>query len=197
MSHGLRRYIKPIIELMAAIPSVVLGFMAAFWLLPHIEAFFTSLLLMMLVVPAAIVLGGFAWLRVPAGTRQALPQGIESLLMIGVILLAGALCLEVGGTVESWLFRAEGQPTNWLEGDYFLQWLSDVTGTPFEQRNALLVGFAMSFAVIPIIFSISEEAFSNVPKTLVSGSWLSVPTVGRPSPASFCPQLARASSLLR
>jgi phosphate transport system permease protein len=45
-----------------------------------------------------------------------------------------------------------------------------VTGTPFEQRNSLVVGFAMGFAVIPIIFTISEDAMSNVPQALRSGS---------------------------
>jgi phosphate transport system permease protein len=33
-----------------------------------------------------------------------------------------------------------------------------------------VVGFAMGFAVIPIIYTICEDAFSNVPQHLVSGS---------------------------
>jgi phosphate transport system permease protein len=40
----------------------------------------------------------------------------------------------------------------------------------YDQRNAVVVGLAMGFAVIPIIFAISEDAFSNVPQNLVSGS---------------------------
>jgi phosphate transport system permease protein len=34
----------------------------------------------------------------------------------------------------------------------------------------VVVGLAMGFAVIPIIFAIAEDAFSNVPRNLVSGS---------------------------
>jgi phosphate transport system permease protein len=43
-------------------------------------------------------------------------------------------------------------------------------GVAYDQRNAVVVGIAMGFAVIPIIFAIAEDAFSNVPRSLVSGS---------------------------
>ena len=43
-------------------------------------------------------------------------------------------------------------------------------GLKYDQRNALVVGVAMGFAIIPIIYSISEEALSNVPKNLIAGS---------------------------
>jgi phosphate transport system permease protein len=55
-------------------------------------------------------------------------------------------------------------------GGNFQAWLLAVTGLPFDQRNAVVVGLAMGFAVIPIIFAISEDAFSNVPANLVAGS---------------------------
>jgi phosphate transport system permease protein len=45
-----------------------------------------------------------------------------------------------------------------------------MTGLSYEQRNSLVVGVMMGFAVIPIIFTISEDALSNVPPTLRSGS---------------------------
>ena len=52
----------------------------------------------------------------------------------------------------------------------FRLWWPQATGTPFNQRNSLVVGFMMGFAVIPIIFTIAEDALSNVPKSLISGS---------------------------
>ena len=55
-------------------------------------------------------------------------------------------------------------------GGSFPQWVRETTGLTYDQRNAVVVGLAMGFAVIPIIFAISEDAFSNVPKNLVSGS---------------------------
>jgi phosphate transport system permease protein len=50
------------------------------------------------------------------------------------------------------------------------QWLGldprdSLVGT-YAQRNTLIVGFAMGFAVIPIIYTISEDALSAVPEHL-------------------------------
>jgi phosphate transport system permease protein len=41
---------------------------------------------------------------------------------------------------------------------------------PYDQRNCLVVGFIMGFAVIPVIFTIAEDALSNVPPSLTSAS---------------------------
>jgi phosphate transport system permease protein len=49
-------------------------------------------------------------------------------------------------------------------------WLSSELGIGFDQRNALVVGLAMGFAVIPTIFSITEDAVFSVPKHLSYGS---------------------------
>ena len=48
--------------------------------------------------------------------------------------------------------------------------LTDTMGVGYDQRNALIIGITMGFAVIPIIFSISEDAVFSVPKHLSSGS---------------------------
>ena len=40
----------------------------------------------------------------------------------------------------------------------------------YDQRNALIVGLVMGFAVIPIIFTICEDAFSSVPAHLIGAS---------------------------
>lgn len=49
------------------------------------------------------------------------------------------------------------------------QWFTNV-GITYDQRNAMVVGIAMGFAVIPTIFSIAEDAVFNVPKHLTQGS---------------------------
>ncbi|MGL4681163.1 MAG: ABC transporter permease subunit, partial [Plesiomonas shigelloides] len=48
--------------------------------------------------------------------------------------------------------------------------LSNDLGITFDQRNALVVGIAMGFAVIPNIFSIAEDAIFSVPRNLTNGS---------------------------
>jgi phosphate transport system permease protein len=49
-------------------------------------------------------------------------------------------------------------------------WLQNTWGLTYDQRNCLVVGIAMGFAVIPIIFTISEDAFSSVPSSLSAAS---------------------------
>ena len=56
-----------------------------------------------------------------------------------------------------------------LGGDY-RAWLFSVLGLTFDQRNSVVVGVAMGFAVIPIIFTITEDSLANVPQHLRAGS---------------------------
>ena len=62
----------------------------------------------------------------------------------------------------------------WGDGDFQAASFADLWrngfGMPYEQRNSLVVGFIMGFAVIPVIFTISEDALSNVPPSLIAAS---------------------------
>ncbi len=151
--------VKPLVEIMAALPSVVLGFLAGLWLAPRLERFFPSLLLMAVVLPLAVLAAGWLWRRLPRAWSGRFVTGFESILF--VIVLAGAmlLCLRLSAPFEALVF-----------GGDFQGWLLASTGLPYDQRNAVVVGLAMGFAVIPIIFAIAEDAFSNVPRDLVAGS---------------------------
>jgi phosphate transport system permease protein len=40
----------------------------------------------------------------------------------------------------------------------------------YVQRNALIVGFVMGFAIIPVIYTLAEDALSSVPEHLRLGS---------------------------
>jgi phosphate transport system permease protein len=57
----------------------------------------------------------------------------------------------------------------WFNGD-MRHWLTFSAGIDFDQRNAMVIGFAMGFALIPTIFSVTEDAIYNVPTYLVNGS---------------------------
>lgn len=156
---NLKRVVKPTVEIMAALPSVVLGFLAGLWLAPRLEQGFTGLLLMLVFIPIAIVLTGLGWSGLPAHLRNKAPGGAELLLYSAVIVAVTAACLLLEDPIEASFF-----------GGSFPNWIVETTGTPYDQRNAIVVGLAMGFAVIPIIFSVAEDAFSNVPQTLVAGS---------------------------
>ena len=49
-------------------------------------------------------------------------------------------------------------------------WITNELGVSYDQRNAMVVGIAMGFAVIPTIFSIAEDAIFTVPRHLTYGS---------------------------
>jgi len=109
--------------------------------------------------PIGILLAGFLWSRLPESIRLRVPDGWEAALLIPVILMVGSFSLSMSGHLENWLF--DGNMRAWLTNDL---------GIPFDQRNALVVGLAMGFAVIPNIYSIAEDAVFSVPKSLTFGS---------------------------
>jgi phosphate transport system permease protein len=155
----LRNAVKPVIELSAALPSVVLGFLAGLWLAPRVERVFPAIALAIVALPLAAIAGGFAWSRLPRRLVGRLPEGSELAAALVAIGLAAAACLGVSGAVEGFAF-----------GGHFQSWLMETFALPYDQRNAVVVGLAMGFAVVPIVFSVAEDAFSNVPRTLVAGS---------------------------
>ncbi len=159
MHPTLKGVVKPIVEIMAALPSVVLGFLAGLWLAPQVERVAPGLFLMPVVTGALILLAVYGWRFAPVTFRSQFKAGTEVGLLIPVILLGGWLSLQFGGVLEG-LF---------LGGDY-RGWLLSALGVTYDQRNSLVVGLAMGFAVIPIIFTIAEDSLSNVPQHLSAGS---------------------------
>lgn len=159
MHPTLKGVLKPTVEIMAALPSVVLGFLAGLWLAPQVEKVVPGLFLTPIVIPLMILMAVFGWRFVPAAFRRRVRPGTEVALLIPIALLGGWLSFLLGGVVER-LF---------LSGDY-RGWLLSVLGLTYDQRNSLVVGIAMGFAVIPIIFTIAEDSLSNVPQHLVAGS---------------------------
>ncbi|PJE44116.1 MAG: phosphate ABC transporter permease [Pseudomonas sp.] len=159
MAPAMRRKVKPVIELMEALPTVILGFFAGLFLAPYVEGHLPGIFSLLLFTPIGILLAGYLWSRLPESIRLRVPDGWESAMLIPVILLIGYVSLAMSGHVENWLF--DGNMRMWLSNDL---------GIPFDQRNALVVGLAMGFAVIPNIYSIAEDAVFSVPKSLTFGS---------------------------
>ena len=159
MAPALRSRIKPVIELMEALPTVILGFFAGLFLAPFLESHLPGIFSLLLLMPFGILLAAWAWSRLPEKVRLAIPDGWEAALLIPVVIAVGLFSLGISGHLENWFFG----------GDMRL-WLSNDLGIPFDQRNALVVGLAMGFAVIPNIYSIAEDAVFSVPRSLTFGS---------------------------
>lgn len=159
MAPRLRRVVKPSIEIMEALPTVILGFLAGLWLAPLVEKTLPGIISMLFVVPLGIVFASLFWTRLPGHIRHRVPEGWEPVLLVPVVVLLGWLSLAVSPLLEDAFFGGD------IRG-----WLTNTMGIAFDQRNALIVGLAMGFAVIPNIFSIAEDAIFGVPKHLTHGS---------------------------
>lgn len=159
MSPRIRGIIKPTIEVMQALPTVVLGFLAGLWLAPFVENNLAGVLLTIVSFPLTFFLAACLFHGLPEGIRLRVPPGWEAAMLVPVLIAQVWLCLAIGHPIEAAFF-----------GGDMPNWLSNVAGIKFEQRNSLVVGIAMGFAVTPTIFSIAEDAVFSVPKHLTTGS---------------------------
>ncbi|MBI3155797.1 MAG: ABC transporter permease subunit [Burkholderiales bacterium] len=159
MSPRMRTIVKPTIEVMGALPTVVLGFLAGLWLAPLVENNLAGVLMSIVLLPPAMMLGAWLWHLAPEALRSRVAPGWEAALLMPFLALVVWLLLAVGHPIEAALF-----------GGDLPNYLSNELGIGYEQRNSLVVGIAMGFAVTPTIFSIAEDAIFSVPKSLTSGS---------------------------
>ncbi len=159
MSSELRKVVKPTVEIMEALPTVILGFLAGLWLAPLIENHLPAILALLLLLPLGILGVALGWTKLPESLRHRVPDGSHSILLIPVVILIGWACFAMSGSLEDWFFDGNVR-----------KYLTNELGISFDQRNSLVVGIAMGFAVIPTIFSIAEDAVFSVPKHLSNGS---------------------------
>lgn len=227
--------LKSFVELMASLPSVVLGFIAAIILAPFVQDVVPSVLAAFLTIPLSLLLGAHLWQLLPpqlyvrwAGAPRfaamfvALPVGVLMAVVAGPAFerwffggdLLGWLDGQHGNGVGGWMLLllpacalvfafgsarllspflrrasltwSRGRAASFdlarfglsAVGVFALAWLGalalDGVGLDsrggvldtYEQRNALIVGFIMGFAIIPIIYTLAEDALSSVPSHL-------------------------------
>jgi phosphate transport system permease protein len=144
---------------MEALPTVILGFLAGLWLAPLVERNLPGVFTLLLVLPLGVLVFAFIWNHLPEAIKHKVPDGWAAALLIPVILILGSISFALSHPIEAW----------WFDGDMRL-WLTNRMGVDFDQRNSIIVGLAMGFAVIPTIFSIAEDAIFSVPKHLTFGS---------------------------
>jgi len=250
MEPRIRTVVKPLIELMASLPSVVLGFIGALVFAPLVQGSIAGVVLLVYTIPLALLLLGYLWQLLPDRTRSAAPPWTK----FGILVLGALLTIVVtlglsgifekiffGGDFKQWLGGRGNPASGWLliltppvmiglsycYTKYIRERLSFLRGgtaeiriglfelgrfvalvilalgvswgiglvmstlgydirspgfnsgglymdfSPigaYQQRNTLLVGLFMGFAIIPIIYTVSEDALSRVPNALRSAS---------------------------
>lgn len=159
MPSSLRKKVKPTIELMEALPTVILGFLAGLWLAPIIEDYLPAAFLLIIFLPLTTFFTAYAWYQLPKKYKALIPESWAPIILIPFLILAGYFAFSLSPLLETHLFGGDVR-----------QYITNELGIDFDQRNALVVGIAMGFAVIPTIFSMAEDAIFSVPKHLTSGS---------------------------
>lgn len=239
LEPNLRGKIKPAIEVMASIPSVVLGFVAALVLAPVVENWIAAVLLAFVVLPSSLILTAYLWQLVPpplAVRMEGLSKFVFMFVIVGIALYTAYMTgpvfesLFFNGNFKAWVNQDQGAAAPFwfllviplaavaastifsrLFGRRFNlyirsleplhaalldlgRWLAiagvtiavsyvlalvlqgmglDPRGSfigTYVQRNTLVVGFAMGFAVIPIIYTLADDALNSVPEHLRSAS---------------------------
>jgi len=239
VDRRVRATVKPMMEMMESLPTVVLGFVAALVLAPLVEEWIGAVLLGLFALPTGLMLGAFAWQMLPVPVALRYDGFPKFVLMAAAILLSGFAAFNLGHAFEALLFQGDfkrwttgqigtGTPfmflillplsylaVGWafrrtlghhwraLVGDRdravagrldVLRWLAMLVAAmllsytiatlltligydprggfidSYQQRNALVVGFVMGFAVIPNIYTLAEDALNAVPGHLRAAS---------------------------
>ncbi len=153
------KIIKPTVEIMAALPSVVIGFLAGLYFSPLFEHHLMLIFLLSTLAPFLFLLLISLYGIIPERKRRTLPAYVDLGFVLLVMIVVYYLASLLSAPLETQFFAGN-----------LKQWLYNTLNVSYDQRNSLVVGFALGFAVIPIIFTIAEDSLNNVPASLSSAS---------------------------
>ena len=138
----LRSRVKPTVEMMASLPSVVLGFIAAMVLAPFVRDHLSAVLIGLVIVPVAILVAASIWPMLPGTLAWRLPQWVQLSFIalacfVGVLLSAAA-----GPTIDQAVFGISEAERAVLAGNVDVaqevpEWAKGQTHFSLSERNRL------------------------------------------------------------
>jgi phosphate transport system permease protein len=105
MHKRVRKIVKPTVEMMASLPSVVLGFVAAMVVAPYMRDWLPRVLVGILLTPVFLVFFAYLWQMVPRDAAAKVTRRARVLLVGAALAVSIALAAGLGDTVERALFR--------------------------------------------------------------------------------------------
>ena len=103
VSKRVRKKIKPTVELMASLPSVVLGFIAAMVVAPFVAQHLDTFVMGLVVLPIAVLFAAHVWQLIPLAYRLRTRTGHHLLLVaLAAIIGVGASAIVGPAVVRSW-----------------------------------------------------------------------------------------------
>ena len=178
-----RQVVKPVMEVMASLPSVVLGFLAGLWLAPLVDPRLISLFCAIGILAPAALFAGFLWSVLPQPVRRQVRPGMEFLWLLPFLALCAWVAWQAGPSVEAAFFTVKDSASGLPVAD-FREWWRQTTGQTYDSRNSLVVGFVMGFAVIRSSSRSPRTRFPTCPTPSSRGPWPSARAAGRRSGAS-------------
>lgn len=155
----LRNAIKPAIELLEAIPSVLIGFIAAIWLSPKAEQFLFSFGFFLIVIPFVLI--GVAVVQRPFAELlpKRLRHGAELFFALCGVFILGYISVEYAPSLVFSLLGLDG-----------FALLAAESESPIG-KTTIVVALALGVAITPSIYSLAEDAIHGVPNDLKYASF--------------------------
>ncbi len=152
-----RQWLKPAIEMLEAIPSVVIGFIAAVWLLPLAEEHLAAALSFFVLLPLFVLIIVLLNKTLLKMTGKTLPVNLQYCF---VYLLIFAFILS---TIVPLVMAAMTSLD--LPSIFFLE------EQDTHSKNTIVVAIALGIAISPSIYSLAEDAIYEVPAALRKASY--------------------------
>lgn len=154
----LRQLVKPGIEMLEAIPSVLIGFIAAIWLSPLAANMLFAIAFFLVTVPFVLVIAALTQ-QYLARRTGSWPPGLELLVAIITILILGYASMV---WAPPWILN--------IMGETHIAALTTQTQSPVG-KTAIVVAIALGIAISPSIYTLTEDAIAGVPADLKQASF--------------------------
>lgn len=155
---SVRQYLKPTIEMLEAVPSVVIGFIAAVWMVPIAEEFLLSVILFIVSLPILLVTAALLQSRLANIFEDKFDRRWEILVIVLAVVLLGLFCFSLS---DVWRFMLFGAPESGEQSDTILN----------ISKTTIVVAIALGVAISPSIYSLAEDALFEVPDSIKQASF--------------------------
>lgn len=165
MDKHVRRVVKPTIEMMASLPSVVLGFVAAIVVAPLVRDILPTVLMSFFVVPLGMLVAAYAWQLIPPTATRKIRPGVKLAMMFVIAAGSLALAASAGPAAERVMFKPSERERWVMGGSYETAddaerpaWMGNLKSLSPEQQRKLRVENGLFFQDGKVVRAVEPSA---------------------------------------
>jgi phosphate transport system permease protein len=155
----IRNAIKPSIEMLEAIPSVVIGFIAAVWLAPFAEQYLISIFSVIILLPFVVLviaaIHGFLQSKIADKKLDSWQLPINAILLFFAVAFIFLLSLLI---------------TDWSNNNGYNSLVESASNLTLS-KTAIVVSLALGVAIAPTIYTLIDDALFEVPEGVKQASF--------------------------